>query len=200
MKEPLIPVSPQAAEKVQAWLAERGTGSNHSILFAPGSVWATKRWPVSYWVDLSNFFIDREMTIILIGGAEDRQLADEIISKSGNTNMLNAAGEFSILESSELIRSAAMLVSGDTAPVHLAVATGTRVLSIFGPTVPEFGFAPTGKHDRIIGLDIDCRPCAIHGGEKCLLRHHDCMVKLTADEIYLAVEEMLEEVAGDKNN
>ena len=76
--------------------------------------------------------------------------------------------------------------------MHMAVAVGTPVIAIFGATVPEFGFAPYGQRDMVIETkDLACRPCSIHGGEKCPITTFDCMVRISADGVYQKIIEIL---------
>jgi lipopolysaccharide heptosyltransferase II len=183
-----------AHENVSEWMtAAKIPQGKRVIVLAPGSVWATKRWPEAHWSALlSNFVRDDSVVTILVGGPEDRDLCERVCGSSGN-NAYNAAGELSVLGSAALIDRADLLITGDTAPLHLAQAVRTPTLAIFGPTVAEFGFAPTGENDRIVGLDLACRPCAIHGGRECPLGHHDCMKKLSSDQIWMTAREMLTE-------
>ena len=77
-----------------------------------------------------------------------------------------------------------MLVTNDSAPLHIAGAVGTRVVAIFGPTVPAFGFGPLGATDSIAEVHgLTCRPCSKHGPMVCPLIHHRCMKDLKVDEV-----------------
>ncbi len=183
-----------AVVEVEEWMDMVGFPRGKRIVaLAPGSVWATKRWPKSHWSDLlAKLVADSTVVPVLIGGPEDRELclnARDVFS--GSTYV--SAGDLSVQGSAALIDRAELLVTGDTAPLHLAQAVRTPTLAIFGPTVPEFGFAPTGEIDRIVGMELDCRPCAIHGSHKCPLGHHDCMRLLGADRVFAVVQEMLSE-------
>jgi heptosyltransferase-2 len=76
--------------------------------------------------------------------------------------------------------------------MHLANAVGTKVIAIFGATVPEFGFYPIGKDDIVMQtLGLKCRPCSIHGGDKCPIKTFDCMHNIKAKDIYEKVISML---------
>jgi len=178
----LAPDGP-AAEEVDNWLKERALQEGRFVCIAPGSVWATKRWPRASWTTLARMLRDGDhLPVVIVGGPDDRELGDGIH---------NAAGDFRVPASVELLRRARLLVTGDTAPLHLGVAAETPVLAIFGPTVPAFGFAPTGEFDRVIGLDLDCRPCAIHGSDECPLGHHHCMLHLQPSQVHATALDML---------
>jgi heptosyltransferase-2 len=86
-----------------------------------------------------------------------------------------------------------VLVSNDSAPMHLAVAVGTPVVAIFGATVPEFGFGPAGPRDRVVEtLGLSCRPCAIHGGATCPIGTFDCMVRISPERVAAEVARLVE--------
>jgi len=89
-----------------------------------------------------------------------------------------------------LIGRARLLVTNDSAPLHLATAMGTPVVAVFGPTIPEFGFGPVRERDASVGLvGLVCRPCSDHGPPACPLGHHKCMRELSVDRVLAAIEE-----------
>ena len=90
--------------------------------------------------------------------------------------MLDATGKLPLLASAELIARARLLVTNDSAPQHLASAMGTPTLTIFGPTVPEFGFGPLGS-TSLGAAGLACRPCDSHGPQRCPLGHWRCMTE-----------------------
>jgi heptosyltransferase-2 len=75
----------------------------------------------------------------------------------------------------------------------MAVAAGCRVLACFGPTVKEFGFMPDPAYGRarILESDLPCRPCTLHGGERCPLGHHACLQGILPEEAFLAAQELI---------
>jgi heptosyltransferase-2 len=120
--------------------------------------------------------------VLLVGSREDEELCREICAMTQTNKVVNAAGKLSLLQSAELIRHCRVLISNDSAPMHLAVAVGTPVVAIFGATVPEFGFAPRGPHDIVIETKgLKCRPCSIHGGKKCPIKTFECMMAITPE-------------------
>ena len=101
---------------------------------------------------------------------------------------IDATGRLSLLASAELIGRCRVLVSNDSAPMHLASAMGTPTVAIFGPTVPDFGFGPLAPGSMVVGHDaLPCRPCDRHGPQRCPLGHHRCMrdlpPELVADRV-----------------
>jgi len=65
---------------------------------------------------------------------------------------------------------------------------GTRVVSIFGATIPRFGFGPIGPSDIVIETDgLTCRPCSIHGGDECPIGTFECMQRIEPLRVLKAI-------------
>jgi heptosyltransferase II len=161
------------------------------IALAPGSVWNTKRWPSERFSDLVKRISVAGMKVVLVGGQEDEKLCREIAAAAQGTDVYFSAGRFSILQSAELLRRCTALVTNDSAPMHLAVAMRTPVVAIFGATAPSFGFAPYGKKDVVVQTEgLPCRPCSIHGGDKCPIGTFECMMKISAEMVFEKVMQM----------
>jgi heptosyltransferase-2 len=147
------------------------------IALAPGSVWATKRWP--YYTELARA-LSADGRIVIVGGAEDSSLALEI--RSAVPDAVDATGALPLLASAELIGRCSVIVTNDSAPLHLASAMGTPTVAIFGPTVPDFGFGPLAPSRVVVGHEtLTCRPCHRHGPRRCPLTHFRCMRELTPE-------------------
>ena len=171
-------------EAVDRLLAPAATGERPMVALAPGSVWATKRWP--YYAELARLLSPRAR-IAIVGAKDDAPLAAEIAAATGDT-AIDATGKLSLLGSAELIRRCAMLVTNDSSPQHLASAMGTPTVTVFGPTVPEFGFGPLAPRSETAGVvGLDCRPCDRHGPQQCPLGHWRCMRDLAPDTIAAVV-------------
>ena len=162
-----------------------GAARGPFFALAPGSVWATKRWPM---YDALARALAKRGTIVVVGSADDHELGAEIVNAAGG-RAVNAAGRLSLLASAELIRRCAVLITNDSAPQHLASAMNTPTVTLFGPTVPQFGFGPLAERAATVGLDsLACRPCDRHGPVACPLRHWKCMRDLSVDRVIEAVE------------
>ena len=166
--------------------------SDRAIGIAPGSVWQTKMWLKDYYIALIDRLADAPIAIFLIGGAADKALCEEIKQRSGNKKVINVAGDLSILESAALIQKLDLMVTNDSAPLHIANAVKTDVLAIFGPTVRRFGCYPYRERDRLLEIDLYCRPCARHGGKRCPERHFRCMREITPQMVYDSLKAMIQ--------
>ena len=167
------------------------------LAVAPGTIWNTKRWPADRFAAVCKQISSENITIVLIGGKEDEALCKEVMEIVQTKNVFSTAGELSLLQSAELIRRCKVLISNDSAPMHLAVAVGTPVIAIFGATVPEFGFAPRGPRNIVIETNgLQCRPCSIHGGDTCPINTFECMLSITPEVVVDKVKLFLESKKG----
>ena len=176
-REDLRPRLYPGAEETRAVDELLGADANSErplVALAPGSVWATKRWP--HYPALARVLAGRAR-LVVIGGHDDAPLAAEILAAAGDMGAVDATGRLTLLASAELIGRARVIVSNDSAPLHLASAMGTPTVAVFGPTVPAFGFGPLAERSAIIEDDmLACRPCDRHGPKRCPLGHWKCML------------------------
>lgn len=151
------------------------------VALAPGSVWATKRWP--YYAELASRVAARAR-VVVVGGGADRALAESIVGACPPGRAVDTTGRLSLLASAEVIGRAAVLVTNDSAPQHLASAMGTPTVTVYGPTVPDFGFGPLAPRSHTVGHEaLACRPCDAHGPRRCPLGHWRCMRELTPEDV-----------------
>lgn len=177
------------AQEVEAIFKAAPAGKWFCAL-APGSVWATKRWPSERFIALAQKLIQETGAFIfLIGGGSDIALCAQI-AKALDKNCCNTAGKLSLRQSAALLDRCEILVSNDSAPAHLGVTTRCKVITIFGPTVPAFGFAPFGDGHAVIEKNLVCRPCSSHGGDRCPLGTHACMWEITVDDVLKNVRQL----------
>jgi heptosyltransferase II len=163
------------------------------IAMAPGSVWFTKRWPVNYFRELAEKFSESGYGIIFVGSKDDEYLYREI-NQPENPSFYSAMGLFTLRQTAEIIWRSQLLISNDSAPTHLGVAVKTKVLTIFGSTIPEYGFYPYGDNDRIIEVEnLYCRPCTDHGRHSCPQKHFRCMLEIKPQQVFRKAQDMLDE-------
>ncbi len=186
---PRLYPSDEERRMVDSLLRRRGSTDEPIVALAPGSAWGTKRWP--YYVELAKWLAD-DYRIAIIGSKTDSAIAAQITAVLPPDAVINAVGVLPLLASAELIGRAQAIVTNDSAPQHLASAMGTPTLTIFGPTVPEFGFGPLAERSSVAGhASLACRPCDRHGPQRCPLRHWRCMRELTPDYISSLLTEVL---------
>jgi heptosyltransferase II len=194
---PLIKPELYPSEGDKAALAKifKGLGVSDKkdlICMAPGSVWFTKRFPKDKFVTLLDMMDSDKVKVALIGGKDDEKLCDYIISKTTHNEVYSFAGKLSILQSAVLIKNSALLITNDSAPLHIANAVRTKVIALFGSTSKDFGFYPIGESDKVFEISgLKCRPCSNHGKQECPIHTFDCMNNISEKEIYNEVKKTL---------
>lgn len=167
-------------QAVQTYLRR---GSRFRLGVAPGSVWNTKKWPADYYAETIRQ-IGKETDVYLIGGgADDVRLCENLMNDCPGIHIVNTAGRLSLLQSAALIGELDLMLCNDSAPLHMANAMNTPVYAIFGPTVKRFGCYPYQAHDKLIEIDLYCRPCGKHGGKSCPEGHFRCMKEILPEQV-----------------
>src|SRR5207249_12088960 len=183
---PILHVTLADRAATEGFLREHGMRERF-VALAPGSIWGSKRWP--YYRELAER-LAASVGILVVGGPEDAGLAAEIteaVARSGG-QAVSGCGRLSVRQAAEAIRRAVVLVTNDSAPLHLAQAVDTPTVAIFGSTVPAFGFGPRGPRDVVVELvGLSCRPCSAHGPPVCPLGHHRCMRDIDVERVLAAL-------------
>jgi ADP-heptose:LPS heptosyltransferase len=114
--------------------------------------------------------------IYLFGaGKKEKEILDAWGDKYENVYSL--VGKYSMDEEIAFMRTLRLMLTMDSANMHLASIVGTRVLSIWGATHPNTGFLGYGQNesDCIQRNDLPCRPCSIYGNKKCKFGDYRCL-------------------------
>ncbi|MHB8764274.1 MAG: glycosyltransferase family 9 protein [Deferrisomatales bacterium] len=179
------------ADRVSAVLGAAGVDPNERLAgLAPGSVWATKRWLPEGFAAVARGFRDRGLRPVLLGGPDDREAAARVEALAGD-GVVNAAGATPLKALAAWMDRLSVLVSNDSSPVHVAAARGTPTVAVFGATTRTLGFAPFHEASRVVEAELQCRPCGLHGGDRCPQGHFHCMGEIPPDRVLAAAEELL---------
>jgi len=162
------------------------------VFIAPGSVWPTKKWTLNGFTELASELKRKHFLVILIGSPQESELCQKIADNVSGT--VNLAGKTSLFESAWLLQRGQLLIANDSGASHLAAVVGLPTIAIFGPTTSQFGYRPWQNKAMVVEADLACRPCGVHGGEFCPIGTHDCMQIITAQDVLLAVKELIEGV------
>jgi len=178
---PDIVIGDESQIKVQKFISENQL--KRFITIAPGSVWETKKYPLEYYEKMVDYFINSGYQVVLIGGLSDKNLCDQLAQKNSE-NLFVTAGDFTFIDTIELLKKSSLLICNDSAPTHLGVCADISVLTIYCSTTPDFGFYPyNSKSDYISYDDLFCKPCGIHGFNKCPLNTFDCANRLSPETV-----------------
>ena len=143
------------------------------IVFCPGAEYGpAKRWP--HFRELASRL---DSQIVLLGSASDRKEAERI---TGN----NLAGQTTLDEAIDLIAGAASVVTNDSGLMHVAAATGTPQVALFGSSSPEHT-PPMSPVARVLWLKIECSPCY---ARVCPLGHFRCMKEMSVEQVLAAMK------------
>ena len=168
---------------------EKKSNSN-IIVIAPGAYHFTKRLPKEKFSELIGMLQQDGFEVTLIGGKEDVEVCNWL-EHYASYKLHNLAGKLSLSESAKQIDTAKLVITNDTAVMHIASARKVPVIAIFGSTVREFGFLPYHSPYKRIEKEIPCRPCTHYGKKKCPKKHFNCMNLIESKDIYTSVKEML---------
>jgi ADP-heptose:LPS heptosyltransferase len=148
---------------------------NGFITLVIGAKHATKQMPTE---KIALLCSNLNKPVILLGGPDEKDNADNIIKKAAKTDILNACGHYNLQQSASLVKQSNVVISHDTGLMHIAAAFKKKIISIWGNTIPEFGMYPYMPDDESSIFEIKglgCRPCSKIGYQKCPKGHFKCM-------------------------
>ena len=163
------------------------------IALIPSAAWPTKCWPERHWVELARELRQRGHTPVWLGGPQDTALLERLADKGGGTIVSGAPLD----AVARHLAAMSVAIGNDTGPLHLAAAVGTPAIAILGPTVRGFGYTPWGTH-RVAELELPCRPCSFHGGERCPIGTHACLEQLAPTAVLSHTDALLAETRRDE--
>ena len=178
---------------VKKLLSSMGVDEKQMLIgINPGSVWATKRWSAEGFAGAiqlikKNYNCD----VLLFGGPADAVVASRIQELCGGT-LVNLAGKIGLREMPAALNLCRVLITNDSAPMHMAVACGVPTVAIFCATTPALGFYPYSDNAILLEKDLSCRPCGSHGGRRCPLGTEDCIRLILPIHVLQAVVKLLE--------
>lgn len=181
-----LPISNHDRKKIDDLIKQHGiSGEKSLIAINPIAKWETKLWPSEQFAELADMLIDRyDLKIVFTGGIKDYSII-QTIKSSMKGQAINFVGKTTLTELAALYEKAALVISTDTGPMHLAAAIGTPVVALFGPTAP-WRTGPYGKGHQIITAGLECGPCFKRQCEAT-----DCMSKISVMQVFDGVKKML---------
>lgn len=162
------------------------------VALAPGGGWPGKLWPAESFRELAHRLLKRDVDLLLVGSAGERNLASSILDGLDRDRVLDLSGQTPLPVLAAVLARCALLVCNDSGPLHVAAAVGTPTVSLFGPTRPQ-KWAPCGHGHTAIRAVEHCPDCCPwHPRARCA---HDraCMRAIGVDEVATAVGRALDE-------
>jgi heptosyltransferase-3 len=203
-----------AADGLDALLARlEPLGGQPFAVLHPYPKFTYKMWTQPAWIALATWLHQRGLGVVFTGGSEPVELAYvDVIARAlpAGPLTLNLAGTLTLGTTAELIRRARLYVGPDTAVTHIATATGTPSVALFGPSNPvKWGPWPKGwtsngspwqrrgsrRQGNVLLLQGpgDCVPCMLEGCQRNILSRSDCLDQLTAATVIGAADALLSE-------
>jgi lipopolysaccharide heptosyltransferase I len=178
---PLRAAASRALDEIRARI---GSGQRFALV-NPGAAWPNKRWPPTRYGQVAAFVRDVcGFVPVVLWGPGEQALAEEVVASSSGAAV--AAPPTSVVDLVALSREAALVVSGDTGPLHIAAAVGTAAVGIFGPTDPARN-GPWDARDVVVSRYEQCK---CHYDRRCHERQW-CLDEVIVREVCAAVQRRL---------
>ena len=184
--QPKLPAAAAAQDWCESLCQHYRLNARPLLVLAPGSGALEKNWPAAYFAQVAAWWCNEIGGVVttLVGPVEqERGKLDRILDHS------HLLREISLAQCAEVIRRATLFVGNDSGISHLAAATGTRSVVLFGPTDPS-RWCPRGPHVTAIARDLSCSPCAPTTMKQC--RHRDCLSGLAPQELIAQIARLPE--------
>jgi ADP-heptose:LPS heptosyltransferase len=184
-----VPVPPAAWARVEESLKRQGHRGEPFAVLVPGTLWETKHWRLEGFVDVGRYLRRTGRAVVLAGSTKERARCQAVASACPGAYDLS--GQTTLTELAALIQQADLCVTNDSGSMHLTVALGRPVVSVFGPTDPVW-IGPYGQPQRVVRAGVPCSPCYLRKLRSCP-HEHACMREVTAAMVIERVEQILAE-------
>ena len=174
-----VAISKRDAVAADTLLARDGVPEERPfVAFAIGANWPNKRWPAEHFAALADRLYHAHYIPVLVGGGRlDETIAQDIMAAS-EIPPVNLVGRTNLKQLAHIFTRAALVLGGDTGPVHLAAGLRTPTVMLMGPTDANRN-GPYGQLENAIEVDRPCRGCWKRACPKGL----DCLAAIRVDEV-----------------
>ena len=182
-----VAVSPAEAASADALLAAEGVREDSRfVVLAIGANWPNKRWPMKYFAVLADWLYGEKFTPVLVGGGRLDESLVRDIEALAEVPPVNLVGRTSLKELAHIFTRAALVLGGDTGPVHLAAGFGAKTIMLMGPTDANRN-GPYGQQQNAVEIPRTCKACWKRACPKGL----DCLAILSVEEVKEKIREVL---------
>jgi ADP-heptose:LPS heptosyltransferase len=153
-----------------------------------------RAWPASRYGELASRLLacNPRVRIVMTGAAAERAAVEGLVRAVGSARCVSVAGHTTLRELLVLYALADVLVTNDSGPAHFATLTPLDVVTLFGPEHPEL-FAARSLRSRVLWAGVPCSPCVnAFNNRTSPCRNNVCMQRITVDQVFAAVVELLE--------
>jgi lipopolysaccharide heptosyltransferase I len=156
-------------------------------LLVPGTIWRTKHWHEDGFAAVGRFLLDQGLGVILGGTMRERPRCQAIAANCPGA--IDLSGQTTLSQLAALMNRSTINVTNDSGSMHLAVAIGRPVVSIFGPTNPIW-VGPYQRPGAVVRADLPCSPCYFRRLSQCP-NDHACMKQVSAEQVIERVRAVL---------
>ena len=175
------------SEAIEGLLASAGVADDPIAVLVPGTIWETKHWPPARFAEVGRHLRASGHSVVIAGTARDLPRSREIAAACPGA--VDLCGRTSVAGLVALIRRAAVCVTNDSGSMHVAVAVGTPVVSVFGPTNPVW-IGPYRRPEAVVRADVGCSPCNLRRLSHCP-HGHRCIREVTGPMVIDRVDRVL---------
>jgi ADP-heptose:LPS heptosyltransferase len=175
-------------EKARIILRDKGISDTDRIIcVSPGAKSHIKKWSEEGFSKVCDMLASAyNMKVVFIGDASEKETCQRIINMM-RSYAVSTAGSTNLRELAWIIRRSAILITNDSAPLHIAGSIGTPVVAIFGPTDPR-RYGPRQGAGIAVSRKLHCSPC-----EAAQCRYNlECMKAVTAEEVFDTAKKVLD--------
>lgn len=175
-------------DKAEAWACDllASTPERPAVLINPGAGWGAKRWPIERYAAVAQGLVARGCRVLVNAGPGEEPIADVLVRATDGAATPLAPSLENLIA---LTRRIALVIAGDTGPLHLACALGKPVVGIYGPTDPSRN-GPFGTRARVLRHPASRRDHSRREAPEAGL------LTIQPDQVLAAAEELLQEVAA----
>ncbi|MFH1798653.1 MAG: lipopolysaccharide heptosyltransferase II [Candidatus Omnitrophota bacterium] len=161
------------------------------VIINPGAKSHLKRWPAYKYAELSDRLSREAGCYIFVVGSENDMETIEVFMSNKKETVVNLCRKTSIASLAELTRQASLVITNDSAPLHIASAVGTRTIAIFGPT-DERKYGPLAQGSKVIKSDVSCRPCEKAQCARGIAQ--GCISDIEVNDVFQMAEKLLTDI------
>ncbi len=191
LNNPILPKY-QSGLADKAWM-ELGL-SGKVIGMAPLAAHQGKTWPLKQSRKLLGELGELKVQVVLFGGPEDRLTLHQLADTQEHVHLVPATLNFGA--EIAFMKNLRLMLSMDSANMHLAALAGIPVVSIWGATHPFTGFGPVGQPtSRIVQIsetELNCRPCSVYGNKACFRKDYACLNYISTNMVMRQIERILD--------
>ena len=182
---------PEYDEEAKSLFIRHGLkeNSDYAIICPGASFGAAKCWPAEYFAKVGDYLTEKKnLPVLVVCGERETGIARSVVDKMSQRGIALTDPVSGLGTLKSLIRHAKILVTNDTGPRHIGIASSIPVVTVFGSTDPRWTETLYVK-EHAVRIPVDCGPCM---KRTCPEKHHKCMVDLKPERVITQIDELLE--------